>query len=165
MSERIIKKYPNRRLYDVKMSRHINLEEIRELVMQFEPFQVVDSKTGVDITHQILLQILIESHEKGTHSVLTKETLAQLIRMCDSPIGAGFAEYLEKLLEVYVKQREFILDQFQKSFSVFNPFGFTGTPANMEAGMWESWNKFMKTQGPGESKEAGDSPEKEEKKK
>ena len=67
MSEqvRLIKKYPNRRLYDTKTSAYITLGDVKELVLKFEPFKVLDAKTGDDLTRSILLQIILEEESGG----------------------------------------------------------------------------------------------------
>ncbi len=62
---RLIKKYPNRRLYDTRTSSYITLVDVRDLVLEHEEFQVVDAKTGDDLTRSILLQIILEEESAG----------------------------------------------------------------------------------------------------
>ena len=83
MSElRVIKKYPNRRLYDTVESRYITLEDMRRLVMQRVEFSVVDKRTQQDITRPVLLQVIAE-HEQRDGTVLSQDFLADLIRSHD----------------------------------------------------------------------------------
>src|SRR5260221_6286513 len=81
MSEpaRLIKKYPNRRLYDTKTSVYITLADVKKLVMGGEEFQVVDAKTGDDLTRSILLQIILEE-ESATAPTVSSEVLTQVSR-------------------------------------------------------------------------------------
>ena len=76
---RLIKKYPNRRLYDTRTSSYITLADVKALVLKHEQFQVVDAKTGEDLTRSILLQIILEE-EAGGMPMFTSDLLSQLIR-------------------------------------------------------------------------------------
>lgn len=76
---RVIKKYPNRRLYDTEESRYITLADVRDLVLSKTEFVVVDKKSGHDITRAILLQIIIEQEQQGD-SIMTEAFLSQVIR-------------------------------------------------------------------------------------
>ena len=78
-SSRLIKKYPNRRLYDTRTSAYITLNDVKGLVLSLERFRVVDARTGDDLTRTILLQILIEEETAGV-PLLTTDLLAQMIR-------------------------------------------------------------------------------------
>ena len=76
---RVIKKYPNRRLYDTSSSSYITLAQVRELVMAHEAFVVRDAKSGEDLTRSILLQIILEE-EAGGAPMFTEAVLAHIIR-------------------------------------------------------------------------------------
>ena len=76
---RIIKKYPNRRLYDTEISSYVTLEDIRQLVQDGESFEVQDAKTQQDLTRSVLLQIITEREEQG-QPLLTTNMLSQLNR-------------------------------------------------------------------------------------
>ena len=76
---RIIKKYPNRRLYDTGSSCYVTLEDVRRLVVKEVPIKVVDARTEEDITHSIMLQIIVEQEEKGA-ALLTIEGMQNMIR-------------------------------------------------------------------------------------
>lgn len=94
---RLIKKYPNRRLYDTRTSCHITLADIRQLVISEEPFQVVDAKTGEDLTRSILLQIIQEAESDG-EPIFSSETLKGIIRFY-GPFQGVLASYLEKSIQ------------------------------------------------------------------
>ncbi|MCB1877886.1 MAG: polyhydroxyalkanoate synthesis repressor PhaR [Chromatiales bacterium] len=102
---RLIKKYPNRRLYDTEVSRYITLSDIRELVMKAVPFKVVDAHSNEDITRGILLQIIIEQ-ESGGEPLFSTEVLSQMIRFYGDTVQNVFTSYLEKSLDFFGKQQE-----------------------------------------------------------
>lgn len=96
MSEpRIIKKYPNRRLYDTVESRYITLADIRRLVIERIEFTVIDKKTQADITRSILLQVIAEQ-EHGNSPMMSREFLSQVIRSYGTPVQNGMTGYLEQ---------------------------------------------------------------------
>ena len=96
MSEsRIIKKYPNRRLYDTVESRYITLADIRRLVVGRIDFIVIDKKTQTDITRSILLQVIAEQ-EHGNQPIMSREFLSQIIRSYGTPGQSGMAGALEQ---------------------------------------------------------------------
>src|SRR3954453_19209136 len=76
---RLIKKYPNRRLYDTKTSSYITLADVKQMVLKNEDFQVIDAKTNEDISRQILLQIILEE-ESGGMPMFSSDLLSQMIR-------------------------------------------------------------------------------------
>jgi len=104
-SDRIIKKYPNRRLYDTEVSRYITLADVRELVMGCVPFKVVDTNTEEDITRSILLQIMLEE-ETGGVPLFSAGMLAQIIRFYGGTLHGVFANYLESSLDLFAKQQK-----------------------------------------------------------
>lgn len=91
----VIKKYPNRRLYDTNASTYITLAEIKQLVLENKPFVVQDAKSGVDLTRSILLQIILEEEDCGT-PMFTTETLASMIRFYGQAMHGFMGSYLEK---------------------------------------------------------------------
>lgn len=97
-SERIIKKYPNRRLYDTDTSSYITLTEIKQLVMNSEAFVVRDAKTGDDLTRSILLQIILEEEAHGT-PMFTAPVLANIIRFYGHALQGFMGGYLEKNMQ------------------------------------------------------------------
>jgi polyhydroxyalkanoate synthesis repressor PhaR len=97
-TDRIIKKYPNRRLYDTDTSSYITLTEIKQLVMDSEPFVVVDAKTGDDLTRSILLQIILEEESQGS-PMFTAPVLANIIRFYGHTMQGFMGGYLEKNMQ------------------------------------------------------------------
>ena len=97
-TERIIKKYPNRRLYDTDTSSYITLTEIKQLVMDSEAFVVRDAKTGDDLTRSILLQIILEEEAQGT-PMFTAPVLAHIIRFYGHTMQGFMGGYLEKNMQ------------------------------------------------------------------
>ena len=107
MSEtRVIKKYPNRRLYDTVESRYITLADIRRLVVEKVDFLVVDKKSQEDITRTILLQVIAEQEHRAD-PLLSREFLAQVIRSYGGSTQAVVGAYLEHSLKlISAQQRE-----------------------------------------------------------
>ena len=103
-----IKKYPNRRLYDTSKSQYVNLDAIKELVMNHKEFEVVDSKTGENLTKSILLQIITEQESNDHQSVLTQTVLKQLIRFYGSDSQAFMRQYLEQSIAMFLERQDAI---------------------------------------------------------
>ena len=97
-SERVIKKYPNRRLYDTDTSSYITLAEIKQLVMNSESFVVRDAKTGDDLTRSILLQIILEEEAHGS-PMFTAPVLSHIIRFYGHAMQGMMGGYLEKNMQ------------------------------------------------------------------
>ena len=97
---RIIKKYPNRRLYDTHLSQYITLIDILELVKSETTFQVLDAKSGHDLTRSILLQIITDQEEQ-THPLLTSDMLQSIIGFYDDPMHGMLSRYLEHSVAVF----------------------------------------------------------------
>ena len=93
--DRVIKKYPNRRLYDTASSSYVALADIKQLVMHNTPFRVLDAKSGEDLTRSILLQIILE-HESEGSPILTEQVLANIIRFYGHSMQGFMGSYLEK---------------------------------------------------------------------
>src|SRR3970282_317317 len=92
---RLIKKYPNRRLYDTKTSSYITLADVKQMVLKQEDFHVVDAKSGDDLTRPILLQIILEE-ESGTVPMFSSDLLSQMIRSYGGAMQGFMGSYLEK---------------------------------------------------------------------
>jgi len=97
-AERVIKKYPNRRLYDTDTSSYITLAEIKQLVMDSEVFSVRDAKTGEDLTRSILLQIILEEESNGS-PMFTAPVLSNVIRFYGHTMQGFMGGYLEKNMQ------------------------------------------------------------------
>src|SRR4026208_1818078 len=97
---RLIKKYPNRRLYDTKTSSYITLVDVKQMVVKQEDFQGIDAKSGDDLTRQILLQIILEEASAGGPTV-SSDLLSQMIRSYGSAMQGFMGTYLEKNVEAF----------------------------------------------------------------
>ena len=97
---RIIKKYPNRRLYDTEISRYITLEEVRQLVLQNIRFRVEDKRSHEDITRSILLQVIAEQ-EQGGDPIFTTDLLIFILRVYGDPMQGSISRYLELSIRLF----------------------------------------------------------------
>jgi len=100
---RVIKKYPNRRLYDTVESRYITLADIRRLVIERIDFVVIDKKTQGDITRSILLQVIAEQ-EHGGEPLMSCDFLSQVIRSYGAGARGAMGSYLEQSLKLFATQ-------------------------------------------------------------
>lgn len=114
---RVIKKYPNRRLYDTEESRYITLSDIRDLVVNQVDFTVIDKKTGDDITRSILLQVISEQEAHG-EPIMSKDFLSQVIRSYETAMPDYMAQYLEQSLKLVVSQQQFMRGQVKRVVGV-----------------------------------------------
>ncbi|MCY4285286.1 MAG: polyhydroxyalkanoate synthesis repressor PhaR [Thiotrichales bacterium] len=113
MSEpRIIKKYPNRRLYDTKVSRYVTLEDVRLLVLQEISFQVRDARTNEDLTRSILLQIIMEREADG-EPMFSEQVLEKIIRSYGDSLQGMMASYLERSLNLFIEQQTQVQDRMK----------------------------------------------------
>ena len=132
---RLIKKYPNRRLYDTKTSSYITLADVKQMVLKQEEFQVVDAKSGDDLTRQILLQIILEE-ESGGMPLFSSDLLSQLIRSYGNAMQGMMGSYLERNIKAFQDIQKALQDQSQRMYG-----------DNSRAGQ-ELWSQFMNLQGP-----------------
>jgi polyhydroxyalkanoate synthesis repressor PhaR len=109
---RVIKKYPNRRLYDTEVSRYITLQEVRQLVMEEVKFRVQDKNTGEDITRNILLQVISEQ-EDGGDPIFTIELLSRIIRFYGDPMQSSISRYLELSLQLFAQKQHQFAEQLK----------------------------------------------------
>ena len=108
--ERLIKKYPNRRLYDTQTSTYVTLVDIKGLVMASEAFKVVDAKTEDDLTRNILMQIILEEEACGS-PVFSSQMLSQIIRFYGNSMQGLMGNYLEKTMQSFVDIHGTLNDQ------------------------------------------------------
>ncbi|OIN94212.1 MAG: polyhydroxyalkanoate synthesis repressor PhaR [Comamonadaceae bacterium CG1_02_60_18] len=128
-SQRVIKKYPNRRLYDTETSSYITLSEVKALVMKREPFEVRDVKTGDDITRSILLQIILEEEASGS-PMFTAPVLESLIRFYGHAMQSFLGGYLEKNIQSLMDlQTRFAEQSKGLSPEMWTQFAALQTPA------------------------------------
>lgn len=109
---RLIKKYPNRRLYDTQSSAYITLADVKQLVLDDEGFQVVDAKSGSDLTRSILLQIILEE-ESGGVPMFSATALSQIIRFYGHAMQGVMGSFLEKNIQVFMDIQDRMADQSQ----------------------------------------------------
>ncbi len=110
---RIIKKYPNRRLYDTEDSRYITLVDVRDLVLNKTEFVVIDKKSGSDITRPILLQVISEQEQHG-EAIMTEDFLSQVIRSYGKVVPGFMANYLEQSMQLFITQQQNLRGQMKR---------------------------------------------------
>ena len=101
-----LKKYPNRRLYDMTESRYVTVEDVRRIITSGESIEVEDSKNGDDITRSVLLQILAEQETEGHDSVLTNRAIEQIIRFYGDKMGGVVSRYIEQSIVSFLDHQE-----------------------------------------------------------
>lgn len=139
---RIIKKYPNRRLYDTEDSKYITLEDVRKLVLNGVDFVVKDVKTEEDLTRNILLQIISEQ-EHGGEPFFSTELLTQIIRSYGDSLQSIAGNYIERSMQLFVEQQK----QFQEAMSS-NPLTAMSELTDKNLKMWqEMQDNFFKAAG------------------
>ncbi|MBF0141911.1 MAG: polyhydroxyalkanoate synthesis repressor PhaR [Magnetococcales bacterium] len=145
---RIIKKYPNRRLYDTATSQYITLEGVRALVLAQTPFQVVDNQTGEDITRGILLQIISEQEEKGM-PLFSNALLSGLIHFQGDALQSSLTDYLEKSLLLFVDQQAVFRKQLQAPLAATaaTPLAIIHEMAERHFALWKTWQESLFPEG------------------
>ena len=140
--ERLIRKYSNRRLYDTAGSRHVTLDDLRQLIIAGEKIKVVDEKSDEDLTRAVLLQIIAEQEHFG-RPVLSAELLAMIIRFYGSPMQAPLSRYLGEAITSVLRQQEAMQNEMTKVLQApFAPLADL-TRKNMEL-----WNHAFDAQSP-----------------
>ena len=132
---RLIKKYPNRRLYDTKTSSYITLADVKQMVIKQEEFQVLDAKSGDELTRQILLQIILEE-ESGSVPIFSADLLSQMIRSYGGARQGFMGSYLEKNVEAFQHMQKALQEQSNRIYG-----------DNSRASQ-DLWAQFMNLQGP-----------------
>lgn len=132
---RLIKKYPNRRLYDTRTSSYITLADVKELVLAHEEFHVVDAKSGDDLTRSILLQIILEE-EAGGSPMFTSDLLAHMIRFYGNAMQGMMGKYLENNINAFTDMQQKLQDQAKTIYGDNNPMSR------------DLWAQFLNFQGP-----------------
>ena len=131
---RILKKYPNRRLYDTRTSSYVTLADVKEMVLAGEPFEVRDARSGDDLTRSILLQIILEE-ESGGVPMFSTQTLAQIIRFYGHSMQGMMGTLLEKNLAAFAEMQNRFLEQGK---GLYDPKHLTP----------EAWTQFLGGQAP-----------------
>ena len=135
MTHRIIKKYPNRRLYDTEASKYITLQNLKDLIAAGACVKVVDSTTDEDITRSILLQIIMEAESAG-EPMFNAPMLQQIIRFYGGTLQGMFARYLEESLQLFTKQQA----QMRKTIGK-DPVSAMTRMAEQNMQMWMDFQK------------------------
>ncbi len=138
---RIIKKYPNRRLYDTEISSYITLEDVRQLIVDREEFLVRDAKSGNDLTRSVLMQIIAE-HEEHGQPIFSAEMLTQVIRFRGDSMQGVMGNFLERSLQFFLDQQQQLRGQIgslvgQAPWALLNQL----TERNME--LWRSFQQGL----------------------
>jgi len=133
---RILRKYTNRRLYDTSRSCYVTLEDVKQLVLSGEKFQVQDSKTGNDLTRNILLQIISEQEAEGHGTLLTNQVLQQLIRFYGDSMQGMMSQYLEQSIAAFLEHQDRIREQMQTMMGAANPLTMMGRFADQNMAVW-----------------------------
>ena len=133
---RLIKKYPNRRLYDTRTSTYITLADIKQLVLAFENFQVVDAKSGEDLTRAILLQVILEE-EAGGAPMFSADLLANMIRFYGNAMQGMMGRYVENTIRSFTEAQARLKEQTKAML-----YGESAPDSH------ELWAQFLKFQGP-----------------
>jgi len=131
---RVLKKYPNRRLYDTQTSSYITLSDVKQMVLDGQDFEVRDAKSGDDLTRSILLQIILEEESAGA-PMFSTQSLAQIIRFYGHAMQGVMGNLLEQNVQTFTDlQRRFA----EQSKGLYDPKNFTP----------EMWTQFLSGQAP-----------------
>ena len=138
---RIIKKYPNRRLYDTEISSYITIEDVRQLIVDGENFEVRDAKSGDDLTRTVLLQIISEQEQDG-EPILSTQLLSHIIRFYGDSMQGFMGNYLERSMQLFMEQQQQFRQQMggmlgQTPWTMMNQL----TERNME--MWKEMQRNL----------------------
>ena len=136
---RIIKKYPNRRLYDTEISRYITLDDVRKLVVSGIDIRVTDVKTENDLTRNVLLQVIAEQEHEGK-PIFNALILTQLIRFYGNAYQSAFSDYLQQSLEMFTAQQQNMQKNFAQAVTG-NPIA--GTVSEMTEQNLEAWRQMQ----------------------
>lgn len=138
---RVIKKYPNRRLYDTQKSGYITIADVLAIIRSGEEFQVVDADSGKDITRSVLVQIITEQ-EGGAAPIFTTDMLTRFIRFYDDSSQALFGEFLDKNLKLFADQQKKFQDQMGSMMT--NPLTFMQDLTERNLAIWSDMqSRFM----------------------
>ncbi len=145
---RLIKKYPNRRLYDTAISSYITLADVKRLVIDGVEFQVIDAKTRDDLTRTILLQIISEE-EEGGEPIFSTDLLAQIIRSYGGNMQNLLTSYLEKSMDMWSDQQR-MFREHTREFMEANPMTVLSQIAERNLAMWQTMSGVGQRGGPGD---------------
>jgi polyhydroxyalkanoate synthesis repressor PhaR len=153
----VIKKYPNRRLYDTQKSAYITVADVLKIIRSGEDFQVVDAESGNDITRTVLVQIITEQ-EGGASPIFTTDMLTRFIRVYDDSSQALFGEFLDKNMKMFSEQQKQFQDQMGNILG--SPIQIMKDLTERNLAIWtDMQSKFMDmTMGRASTDKAGEKP-------
>lgn len=146
--ERLIRKYSNRRLYDTSTSRHVTLDDLRQVIVAGGKIKVVDDKSGEDLTRPVLLQIIAEQEQFGL-PVLGPELLEMIIRFNGGPMQSLLSRYLEQAFTTMLRQQEAMQSEMAKALQ--GPFGPLTELARKNMEVWEQMQNATRSAFQGDS--------------
>lgn len=132
---RILKKYPNRRLYDTHASSYITLADVKKMVLEHQPFEVRDAKSGEDLTRSILLQIILEEETAGM-PIFSTDMLSHIIRFYGNAMQGMMGKYLENNIKAFTDMQLKLQDQARSIYGENSPIS------------QDLWAQFLNFQGP-----------------
>ncbi len=142
--KRVIKKYPNRRLYDTNESKYVTLSDVRKLVLEETPFCVIDKKTGEDITRNILLQIIIEQ-EEGGEPMFSTDALQQMIGFYGNSARSLAGVFLRSSVHLFYEQQKQLQEQVTSAMQMNPVSGLFADAAKRNMELWQKLQEnFMK---------------------
>lgn len=127
----VLKKYGNRRLYDTRDSRYVTLPEVEEMLQRGNDVQVIDAKSGDDLTKEVLVQIILD--KEGAREMLPTGFLKQVVRLSSSPLKESFTHALQGSLDTFLQSQRALVDA-QRGFLQQLPY--------------QAWNPFAAFAGP-----------------
>ena len=163
---RVIKKYPNRRLYDTEESRYITLADVRDLVVDKVDFVVIDKKSGNDITRSILLQVISEQEANG-EAVMSRDFLSQIIRSYGNVMPDFMTSYLEQSMRLLMRQQQQLRNQMKRVVGI-DPVGVVADMTQQNLARFQSLQEefFNRLAGKdADRKSSADAPARQERKK
>ena len=157
--KRLIKKYPNRRLYDTAISSYVTLEDVKGLVLDGVDFEVTDAKSGADLTRTILLQIISEE-EEGGEPIFSSDLLAQIIRAYGGNMQSLLTSYLEKSMALWADQQSALRERARTFMDASNPVTMLSQITEQNLSMWQqAMDRYRRDEAPPSSSDdesAGD---------
>lgn len=154
---RVIKKYPNRRLYDTEISSYITLEDVRQLIVDGEEVEVRDAKSGEDLSRSVLLQIISEHEEKGT-PMFSTQLLSQVIRFYGDSLQGFMGSYLERSMQLFLDQQHQFRSQLNNLLGK-TPWSMMNQLTERNLDMWKSFQEgMMRPGGPTGAGKPGEPP-------
>lgn len=133
---RIIKKYPNRRLYDTEISSYVTLEDLKKLVLERINFQVIDARTQEDLTNGTLLQIITELEQQGA-PIFTKAILEHMIRFYGNAMQSTMSRFLEQSIGLFMEQQHTMQEQMSGLLDK-NPMSLLKELTDKQMQIWQT---------------------------